>query len=266
MEEIALTISLEFGPGLFDVLQAAPPPTVQYFKDLPTDTTQRWAVYLLSLEKPGCGPKVYIGSGTDSKYGVKNRFSHYDSGIALPFLVEKTLKEGYTIVHKGLPCWTSIPSAALQPGIRLLFLALEATFTYIFWAMRTVNKDYGMSHICLWDSHTLEWDSLCSHCCLIEGIREGDFELSAEELEAQAIQRKENRATKQAARNSNYHVTQMETNLDEYREKNLARVNKRIAKDPENIRKRERVTGPRTRQTKPTIASPAIELFTPSPT
>jgi hypothetical protein len=149
--------------------------------------------------------------------------------------IKKALDEGYTIVHQGLLCWISIPTASLQPKLRLLFLALEATFAYVFWAMRTVTKDYGMAHICLWDRDTLEYDGCCSHCSLNEGIR-ADFELSTEQLEAQAFQKKEIRTGKQADRNSNYHHRQMETNHAEYLEENLARVVKYQAKDPEKIR------------------------------
>ena len=34
--------------------------------------------------------------------------------------------------------------------------------------MRTLAQDYGMTHICLWD--TLEYDGLCTHSCLNEVI------------------------------------------------------------------------------------------------
>jgi hypothetical protein len=86
----------------------------------------------------------------------------------------------------------------LQPAIRVLFIALEAALSYFFWAMRTVNKDYGMSSICLWDLTALEYDGCCTHCCLNETIT-GDFTLSAEQLEAQAAQRRENTRTSNKA-------------------------------------------------------------------
>jgi hypothetical protein len=111
--------------------------------------------------------------------------------------------------------------AGLQPKIRLLFFALEAAFAYVFWAMKAVVKDYGMGHICPWDRDTLEYDGLCSHCSLYEGPS-GDFELSAEELEALAVQRKEILAEKKGVRNSNHHHKQMETNYHEYRDKKNA--------------------------------------------
>lgn len=72
-----------------------------------------------------------------------------------------------------------LPKPTDIPISRLLILALESAFAFMFWAMQTVNTDYAMSHICLWDRETLLWDSLCSHSSLKEGAR-GDFELTDE--------------------------------------------------------------------------------------
>lgn len=58
LEVIASTASLNFAPGLLDVLQATAPPTIEFFKRLPTDTLPRWGVYVIVLEKPGCRPRL----------------------------------------------------------------------------------------------------------------------------------------------------------------------------------------------------------------
>lgn len=241
LEEVASTASITFFPTLLEVLQSSTPPTIQVFKSLPQPTGRYslWGVYILVLEKPGCQSRIYIGSGTSSGEGVRDRFTHYDAGTALPRLVGYALNEGYTIVHKALLCWIPIPTAATQPIKRLLFVALEAVFAYIFWAMRPHNADFGMGHISPWDRSAVEYDGLCSHCSLNEGIV-GDFDLSAEELEAQAIQRKEMRATKQAAINANYHYKQMATNRDEYLDTNAARRRDHQAQNVEKYRERER--------------------------
>lgn len=104
LEEIASTTSLTFAPGLFDILQAAIPPTIEYFKSLPLDTLRCWAVYVLILEKPDCPLKLYIGSGTEGSVGLYKRFQHYDTLIHLLEYVEKAIKEGYEIVHKAPLC------------------------------------------------------------------------------------------------------------------------------------------------------------------
>ncbi|KAI9878454.1 MAG: Aconitate hydratase mitochondrial [Pleopsidium flavum] len=179
VEQLLSSASLTFAPGLFETLQASTPPTVSYFKGLPTDYKKRWAVYLLVLENRGSRSMIYIGSDTDAKSGVSARLGQYD---------KDALEDGYTIVHKGLLSSTSIPSAAMVPILRVLFTALEATFTFVFWALLSkTNYGYGMADICPWARDTLEYDGLCSHSALTE-LPAGDHSLSAEELEAQALE------------------------------------------------------------------------------
>lgn len=75
LQSVSSACSLAFAPGLFEVLQASEPPSIAYFKNLPTYCKKLWAVYLLVLEKSGYRPKIYIGSGTDSKSGAPTRLS-----------------------------------------------------------------------------------------------------------------------------------------------------------------------------------------------
>jgi hypothetical protein len=135
IEELLSPTSLVFAPDLFDILQASTPPAVSYFKTLPTEFHKRWAVYPLVLEKPNYRPRIYVGSGTDARDGVSARLRRYDKGGLLGRFVTQALDEGYIIQHKGLLCWTSTPSADIVPILRLLFVALEATFTWVFWAV-----------------------------------------------------------------------------------------------------------------------------------
>jgi len=100
LKEIASAVNLVFADGLLEVLQDTVPPTVAYFKTLPTDTTERRAIYLLVLEKPKCRPRIYVGSGTQNQGGVHRRLQTYDSKHNVPRYVEKSLDEGYKIVHK----------------------------------------------------------------------------------------------------------------------------------------------------------------------
>lgn len=217
--EIFSAVNLHFAPGLFETIQSATPPTMAYFKSLPTNTKSRWAVYLLSLEKLDCRPRIYIGSGTSSLFGVSARFAEYSRDIhavAFPQYVKESLEEGYVIVHQGLLCWTPLPSAALQRRTRLLFVAIEAAFAYVFWAMKATKGDYGMSWVCPWGRENLEYDGLCSHPCLTEPVT-GDFNLSPEDLEAQATELKRRRSELQTVINTNYVSRQIETNHDVYR-------------------------------------------------
>jgi hypothetical protein len=89
-----------------------------------------------------------------------------------------------------------------------------------------------MSQICLWDRNTLEYDGCCSHCCLREMVV-GDFELSAEDLEAKDVESKQKRKIWKQTGNSNYHYKQMETNYDEYSTFHAEKRARLRAQDPE---------------------------------
>lgn len=95
--------------------------------------------------------------------------------------------------------------------------------------MRSRVIDYGVGHICLWDRHTLEYDGLCSHCCLNETIL-GDFDLTAEQLEDQAIEKEQKRLEMKAEQATNYHYKQMVDNYDEY----IGEAGRRVAKSRAN--------------------------------
>jgi hypothetical protein len=149
LQELLSAASLCFAPGLLQVLQSATPPTVDYFKSLPTEHSEKqWAIYLLVLEKSGARPTVYIGSGTDAREGVRGRFRQYDSELNIGASVRKALQNGYTIVHRGLICWAPLPSAAQVPQLRTLFLAIEAAFTFVFWAVATKKDWSDLSSMC----------------------------------------------------------------------------------------------------------------------
>lgn len=101
-------IGLQFPEGLHAVMTSDTPPTIAWFKSLPTAYLSKnvtaWGVYVLVLEKALCRPRVYIGSGTHSILGVKNRAKNYDNDTSVPQNVRNSLKEGYKIEHKGLLC------------------------------------------------------------------------------------------------------------------------------------------------------------------
>ena len=81
-----------------------------------------------------------------------------------------------------------MPTAGLVPALRVLFTALEAVFTFSFWTMvGKTEYGYGMGSICRWARDSLPFDGLCSHSPLIEFPAGSDTFLTAEELEAKAL-------------------------------------------------------------------------------
>lgn len=134
--------SLEFPQGLLSILQGEKPPSIDFFMTLPPPPpTPSWGVYALVLEKENFPPRLYIGSGTNSVGGVASRLRDYEKEVRLPKLVKASLEEGFRISHKGLLCWTSIPVAGKIPVLRLLMVAIEATFTFLFFAAKESIAD-----------------------------------------------------------------------------------------------------------------------------
>lgn len=128
----------QFAEGLLDVVQAAAPPTIEYFKSLPLIKGKFWAVYLLVLEKSGCRIKIYIGSGCSADKGYEKRVKTYDQSDAadsyygLPHYVEKALKDGYSITHKATLAWTPLPLESEKSALKGLILLLETFFCLCF--------------------------------------------------------------------------------------------------------------------------------------
>ena len=207
LEEAMSTALLDFAPGFLDVVQSAVPPTIEWFKQLPEKPLNVWAVYAIVLEKMGHRPKVYSGSGTDSGRGVRSRFNRYQKQTGqLPRFVKQALDDGYTITHKGFLCWAPIPVAGSMYPIVGLFLAMEATFSIVFWTMKSRTKDYCMPHLCPWSLDDIEYDGLCSHTAIWESIR-GELDgLNAEQIAAREVAMEQRRIAQQAAKSEYYYT------------------------------------------------------------
>jgi hypothetical protein len=189
-----------FAPRLLDIMQSASPPSIDYFKSLPSASLPLWGVYLLVFEKTGSRPKIYIGSGTCQDQGLKRRLRNYDLETIISRNVRQALDDGFVIVHQGLLCSAPIPTAALRFPIRTLILLLEAVFCIVLWAMASRTKDYGMPTLCPWDCDTLAYDGLCSHTRSLESVSGADRNLTPEELEAEETIRLEKAADQTARR------------------------------------------------------------------
>ena len=182
-DDLTAVCPLTYPPTLGDVLNAAGPPRFSYFATLPKPKKGFWAIYAVSMVKEGEKSCLYFGSGTDASTGVTNRTGQYFPGsLMLPRFVNRALNEGYTISHIGMICWTPIPSPGFVPRSRGLFLALEAVFTVVFHACNPMITDSYLDDVQLWPRESVEWEPLCSHLLLNEGII-GDLTLSPEQLE-----------------------------------------------------------------------------------
>lgn len=180
---------LEFPPALFGTLQSTSPPTLDFFRSLPSPPTYKvWGIYVILMEKMGSRPKLYVGSGTGTS-GVQDRLRHYELKHRLPRFVQAAFDEGYAISHKGLICWSPIPSVGLIPKARVRFLAVEATFCHLFFAAVETRLDVLWTSFLPWRREDVKWLPLCSHSPLMERPA-GDPSMTPEQLEQYNTERK----------------------------------------------------------------------------
>ena len=92
------------------------------------------------------------------------------------------LKDGYEISHRGVLVSRPLPSAAEIPFVRAFFLALEGTFTYLFWSMYSTKWNVPLLKPSNLDR--LEYRGLNSHSPLTESRHLDGVNLTPEELEA----------------------------------------------------------------------------------
>ncbi|CAA9963584.1 PCK1-phosphoenolpyruvate carboxykinase [Pyrenophora teres f. maculata] len=190
-DSIAACSPFTFAPGLYDVLTADKPPSIDYFRALPPADGLLWAVYAVVVDKEDEESLLYVGSGTDATGGVLLRLAHYKPKCdKAPLHVRLALKRGYHIAHRGLLCWTPLPTAGLVPRVRARMLAVEALFAFLFFAVFAAITDSLYQHIMPpWRREESTWGPLCSHSPLNEKIA-GDIHLSIEEVElVSAIQK-----------------------------------------------------------------------------
>jgi hypothetical protein len=176
-----LLSTIVFANDLMDALQSKQPPTLAFFKTLPTDTKGLWGVYLIVLEKIGQRPKIYIGCSFNIA-GMNTRFSSYNNGHAIPHWVQQALYDKYTITYKGVLCWTPIPDPSNRFPTRALLLLLETVFSVVFWAMCSRTKSYGMPVLPSWELDTFEYDGCCGHVAISEGVRGEEDGLTARQI------------------------------------------------------------------------------------
>lgn len=184
-----------FAANLSSTLLSPSPPTIAWFKTLPTKAKDLWGVYVIVLEKSGCRPRIYIGSSTGMANGIATRLRDYTYRERMPLYVGMSVDKGYTITHKGLLCWLNTPPPVLRLPTRSLILLLECTFSLVLWAMHSREKTYGMPNLLSWSVDAFQYDGCCGHVCIWELIQGEDEGLTAAQIAAKEaamdIRRKE---------------------------------------------------------------------------
>lgn len=164
-----------FCPGLLAQLQSSTPPTLEWFRSLPsTVRSGSWGVYVLLYEKSGCKPMIYIGSGTHLTHGIRFRITQHISGQRSPVEIAKAVASRYRLTNTRLLAYCPIPSGGSLLKHRAVIVALETALTLLFSALRNRSKHYGLPDLCRWKGQSFEYDGLCGHNPLIERVHGAD--------------------------------------------------------------------------------------------
>lgn len=185
---ICQAIGPRFPAQVFEAIQSDSAPDTSFFESLPgeedVDTALIWAVYDMVLKKRGHIDLLYSGSGTNAKGGLRARWMAHKQGLkshSMPYKVMKALEKGYKITSKGIYACIPLPDPSNVPIYRLFMVALEATFSFLFWTMESIEKDYKIGSCCLWPRSEFTYGGLNGHDALSEKV-DGDFDLTTEQL------------------------------------------------------------------------------------
>ena len=228
---------LALAPGIGASLGKHEPPPFGFFLSLPSPTRMTWAVYAICTEKAGEQPALYIGSATGSKGGVTARkLTYYIGSRSLPGRVRKIFNQGYHISHMEMLCSATIPSAALLPRQRALFLGLETSLTVAFNAKSRGKNGHLYEHLLPWVGHDAGWVALCSHLPLVESVH-ADVSMTAEQLQEVAAIRAERVRAQKRAGDFRYRAKKWATAPQEWRALLSARQAVRLRNNPESAKK-----------------------------
>lgn len=231
-------VSISSAICLDEVLRADTPPTNEFFYTLPLPPSKNlWGIYVRVYEKPNHKPRLYIGSGTAAVGGVQRRLQDYINGKrTIPSLVKLAVEDGYTCSHVGLLCWAPIPPPELVPKARVRFVAMEAMFCQIFFALAETVVD--ISYWVPWKRADVVWEPLCSHTPLIE-CPPGNHDLSDTQLIQYNLERQ--RIAKQRVYESGkkYEANQQKTNRVDYLARKLRNKIASMKRNPERERKNQ---------------------------
>lgn len=114
------------------------------------------------------------------------RWNDYIKGKKFSQHTRAAIDDGYKITHMGILLRCTIPLAIFQPTVRVLMLALEGLFAFVFRTMKAKDRDYGIDRsLRLWDEGEFSYDGLCSHSAFFERAKV-DLSLTTEQLEEHA--------------------------------------------------------------------------------
>ncbi|QGI75872.1 hypothetical protein CEK25_000778 [Fusarium fujikuroi] len=183
---IAYSSPLTFSESLSDVLSSTHPPTIDYFKSLPSppdELTKHWGVYLHILKKNGEKPRVYIGSGTNMTHGLRGRLRTYKGPVdqTTPKAMAQSYAAGFKLTHTTLLCWTPIPELVVRYKAQCRMLLVEGLFQMVFFAQSYSRAEPLWLPYVPWSRSQIQWEPLCRHTSWNEFVKD-ECDLTDEQL------------------------------------------------------------------------------------
>ncbi|KAI8943450.1 hypothetical protein NX059_001459 [Plenodomus lindquistii] len=185
-----------FDSSLMPILCSGRPPSIQQIKSM-TGIRQddpfwrgKWGVYIVVLEKPGCRPKLYVGSSVDSQAGLFGRVAVYFTLYSpkLPKYVYLATQKDWEVTYVAVPFYFTKPTTAMLLGFaQTLVLSVKHTLTFRLWTM--VGRWKNCTSLALWKREDQEYDGANNHSCMREG--HSMEEATPEEIEQDLRERKE---------------------------------------------------------------------------
>ena len=264
-DEMCSDCTINYAPGLEDVLHRAKCPDVNFFTNLPMisldEQKKSWGIYAHVMSKPGRSKKfLYIGSATNQK-GMHLRREVYKKpdDKRLPSLIAPAFEAGYDIEHTGLLCWvgTSVVSKCLRTRAR--FIALEALFCGVFFACVKEQTDAAVFKSTIspivWSRQEVNHGPLCSYLPLYErlnGSGGGGPALvrTEEEQRAHDIAAAEYRRKNENALHQRWRARQHDADPEAYNARRMKDNREYRAKIPERVAEWDRTRAARVKKEK----------------
>ncbi|KAH7073806.1 hypothetical protein BKA63DRAFT_40801 [Paraphoma chrysanthemicola] len=164
-----------FDASLLPILCSGSPPsildiqTILGLRQPDKSWRDKWGVYIVVLEKPGCRPILYVGSSVNSQDGLHGRFADYFSATFrnVPRYVRRAIQNGYKVTYLAVPFYFVRPSNPVLLGFaQTLTLCVEHALTFRLWTM--VGSWNNCQSLALWKKDAQEYDGANSHSCTFE--------------------------------------------------------------------------------------------------
>ncbi|KAI9791890.1 MAG: hypothetical protein M1833_001308 [Piccolia ochrophora] len=174
VEEWALLVAEYTTTALKVLLGREKLPTLDELLRVGWDDTKNAGVYghIITTEAPGHHNHVYVGSASHWDKGLRKRRQDHEK-LNQPnyhhHIARQPFRHGRFVTLMQIP-WNDNTAVDIRP-IRLLCLLGEAVWTSWIGGFSEIHVSSDLLSLFPYDRLHLSWRGLCTHSCLIEGLR-----------------------------------------------------------------------------------------------